>query len=94
MCGSRGFTLLELMVAVAVVAVGFSALFELLGRARLEQAYTRALKEDLFQLSSRIVEGKTEGLEREKRPLKDYPELEEVTYQLGSAQILVYRLRR
>ncbi|MCS7197058.1 MAG: prepilin-type N-terminal cleavage/methylation domain-containing protein [Aquificaceae bacterium] len=94
MFGSRGFTLLELMVAITLLAVGFSALFDVLSRARLDHYYTQSLKEDLFELNNRLVEGKREGLVEEKKRLEDYPEIEEVSYKLGSAEILIYQLKR
>lgn len=94
MCGNRGFTLLELVLAIAMLAVGFGVIFEVLSRARLEHSYTHSLKEDLLELNSRLVEGRKEGLEEEKKVLEDYPELEEVSYRLGSAEIFTYQLKR
>jgi len=94
MFGSKGFTLLELMVAIVILAVGFSVVFELLSKARLDYTQAQTLQEDLLGLNKALVEGKTEGLLVEKRTLEDYPEVEEVSYRLGSAEILVYELRR
>lgn len=94
MCGSRGFTLLELMVAVMVLSVGFSMIYNLLARARAEQFYSEALAKDLIQLNNLLVEGRIEGLQENKKTLKDYPEIEELSYRLGSAEIFVYRLRK
>ena len=94
MFGSKGFTLLELMVAIVILAVGFSVVFELLSKARLDYTQAQTLQEDLLELNKALVEGKTEGLMVEKRTLEDYPEVEAVSYRLGSAEILVYELRR
>lgn len=91
---NKGFTLLELMVAIVILAVGFSVVFELLSKARLDYIQAQTLQEDLLELNKALVEGKTEGLLVEKRTLEDYPEVEEVSYRLGSAEILVYELRR
>ncbi len=91
---NKGFTLLELMVAIVILAVGFSVVFELLSKARLDYTQAQTLQEDLLELNKALVEGKTEGLLVEKRTLEDYPEVEEVSYRLGSAEILVYELRR
>ena len=94
MFGSKGFTLLELMVAIVILAVGFSVVFELLSKARLDYTQAQTLQEDLLELNKALVEGKTEGLMVEKRTLEDYPEVEEVSYRLGSAEIFVYELKR
>ena len=91
---NKGFTLLELMVAIFILAVGFSVVFELLSKARLDYTQAQTLQEDLLGLNKALVEGKTEGLLVEKRTLEDYPEVEEVSYRLGSAEILVYELKR
>jgi len=91
---NKGFTLLELMVAIVILAVGFSVVFELLSKARLDYTQAQTLQEDLLELNKALVEGKTEGLLVEKRTLEDYPEVEEVSYRLGSAEILVYEIRR
>jgi len=91
---NKGFTLLELMVAIVILAVGFSVVFELLSKARLDYTQAQTLQEDLLELNRALVEGKTEGLLVEKRTLEDYPEVEEVSYRLGSAEILVYELKR
>ncbi len=91
---NKGFTLLELMVAIVILAVGFSVVFELLSKARLDYTQAQTLQEDLLELNKALVEGKREGLLVGKRTLEDYPEVEEVSYRLGSAEILVYELRR
>jgi prepilin-type N-terminal cleavage/methylation domain-containing protein len=94
MSGSRGFTLLELMVAVIVLAVGFSVVFELLHRARLEYENSKKVFEDLLSLNNDLVEGRTEGINMDRSRLKDYPEVEEIRYSLGSVEIYQYRLAR
>ncbi|MEM4732421.1 MAG: type II secretion system protein [Desulfurococcaceae archaeon] len=91
---NKGFTLLELMIAIVILAVGFSVVFELLSKARLDYTQAQTLQEDLLELNKALVEGKTEGLLVEKRTLEDYPEVEEVSYRLGSAEIFVYELKR
>lgn len=94
MCGSRGFTLLELVVAIAVLGVGFSVVFELLSQARLEYAQAQSLQKDLFELNNALVEGKLDALEIKRKNLEDYPALEEVSYRLGSAEVFTYQLKR
>jgi len=93
MCGNRGFTLLELLVALVVLAVGFSVVFEVLSFARLEYSSAYELSGDIIKLNNALVEGKTEGLEVEKKSLEDYTQLEEVSYRLGSAEVFIYKLK-
>ncbi|MDW8096229.1 MAG: prepilin-type N-terminal cleavage/methylation domain-containing protein [Aquificaceae bacterium] len=94
MYGSRGFTLLELMVAIVVLAVGFSVIFDVISNTRLEYSNAEGLKSDLVELNNRLVEGKVEGLQQQKKTLEDYPQVEEVVYRLGSAELVLYQLKR
>ncbi|MCS7307896.1 MAG: prepilin-type N-terminal cleavage/methylation domain-containing protein [Aquificaceae bacterium] len=94
MYGSRGFTLLELMVAIVVLAVGFSVIFDVISNTRLEYSNAEGLKSDLVELNNRLVEGKVEGLQQQRKTLEDYPQVEEVVYRLGSAELVLYQLKR
>ncbi|MCS6957059.1 MAG: prepilin-type N-terminal cleavage/methylation domain-containing protein [Aquificaceae bacterium] len=94
MCGSKGFTLLELIVAIAILSVGFSVVYQLLAKARADQSYAETLAKDLIQLNNLLVEGRTEGLEESRSTLRDYPEIEELSYKLGGAELVLYRLKR
>ncbi|MCS6876086.1 MAG: prepilin-type N-terminal cleavage/methylation domain-containing protein [Aquificaceae bacterium] len=94
MYGSRGFTLLELMVAIVVLAVGFSVISDVISNTRLEYSNAEGLKSDLVELNNRLVEGKVEGLQQQKKTLEDYPQVEEVVYRLGSAELVLYQLKR
>jgi len=58
MCGNRGFTLLELLVALVVLAVGFSVVFEVLSFARLEYSSAYELSGDIIKLNNALVERK------------------------------------
>ncbi|MFN7065209.1 MAG: type II secretion system protein [Aquificaceae bacterium] len=93
MCGSKGFTLLELLVAITLVAVGFSVVFEVLSKARLDYSYARSLSEDLIELNNLLVKGDADPLISQRKTLEDYPQIEEINYRLGQADILLYRVK-
>lgn len=94
MSGNRGFTLIELLVAIVILATGFSVVFEVISRARLDYSHTYELAESLIELNNLLVEGNTEGIKMEKRTLKDYPQVEEVIYTHGPAEIFLYQLKK
>ncbi len=94
MFGNKGFTLLELMVAIVVLAVGFSVVFEVLSKARLDYAQANSLERDMIELNKALLEGKTEDLLSQARTLEDYPQVEEVSYRLGSAEFFLYGLKK
>ena len=60
-------------ISLVVLAVGFSVVFEVLSFARLEYSSAYELTGDIIKLNNALVEGKTEGLEVEKKSLEDYP---------------------
>ncbi len=59
MFGNKGFTLLELMVAIALLAIGFSVIFDLISKARLDSSNSEYLLENLIKLNNAIVEKNT-----------------------------------
>lgn len=91
MFGNKGFTLLELMVAIALLAISFSVIFDLISKARLDSSNSGYLLENLIKLNNAIALKNTEKLQSESRALKDYPQIEEVIYKLGNAEIYIYR---
>ncbi|MFN3598518.1 MAG: type II secretion system protein [Aquificaceae bacterium] len=93
MYGNKGFTLLELLVAIALMAVGFSVVFEVLSKARLDYSYTKSLSKDLIDLNNLLVKGEADPFISQRRTLEDYPQIEEITYKLGQAEIFIYRAK-
>ena len=87
----KGFTLLEVLVALTVLAIGFGVLFELLANAQREYQLSKELYEDVIFLSNAILQNKFDLVEVKERNLKDYPNIEEVELKYRSAVIYIYR---
>lgn len=95
MCGnSKGFTLLEVLVATVLLGVFFSVLFDLLSNARRDYYSSQTLYTDMLLLNNKLVLNQKENLEVKKEPFKDYPQIEETTYSYGKAQIYIYTPKR
>ncbi|SNZ16360.1 type II secretion system protein [Hydrogenobacter hydrogenophilus] len=95
MCGnSKGFTLLEVLVATVLLGVFFSVLFDLLSNARKNYYESQLLFTDMLILNNKLILNQKENLEVKKEPLKDYPQIEETTYSYGKAQIYIYTPKR
>ncbi|GBC88307.1 hypothetical protein HRbin13_00427 [bacterium HR13] len=91
MCGSsKGFTLLEVLVASALLALFFGVLFELISKARRDYYYSVSLYEDIITLTNRLTLNQMEGLGVEEETLKDYPIIKEFTYTYGKGKIYIY----
>jgi prepilin-type N-terminal cleavage/methylation domain len=87
----RGFTLIEVLVALSVLVITFSVLFELLLFARKDYELAKSLYQDMGLLNNKILENRLEGVRVRERELKDYPGIKEVELSYGSAVIYLFK---
>ncbi|MCC6063090.1 MAG: type II secretion system GspH family protein [Thermocrinis sp.] len=87
----RGFTLIEVIIALSVLVITFSVLFELLLSARKDYELARSLYQDMSFLNNKILENKLEGVRVRERELRDYPGIKEVELSYGSAVIYLFK---
>ncbi len=87
----RGFTLIEVLIALSVLVITFSVLFELLFSARKDYELARSLFQDMSILNNKILENKLEGVQVRERELRDYPGIKEVELSYGSAVIYLFK---
>jgi prepilin-type N-terminal cleavage/methylation domain-containing protein len=87
----RGFTLIEVLVALSVLVITFSVLFELLLSARKDYELAKSLYQDMGLLNNKILENRLEDVQVRERELKDYPGIKEVELSYGSAVIYLFK---
>jgi prepilin-type N-terminal cleavage/methylation domain-containing protein len=87
----RGFTLIEVLIALSVLVITFSVLFELLLSARKDYELARNLYQDMSLLNNKILENKLDGVQVRERELKDYPGIKEVELSYGSAVVYLFK---
>jgi prepilin-type N-terminal cleavage/methylation domain-containing protein len=87
----RGFTLIEVLIALSVLVITFSVLFELLISARKDYELARSLFQDMSILNNKILENKLEGVQVRERELGDYPGIKEVEFSYGFAVIYLFK---
>jgi prepilin-type N-terminal cleavage/methylation domain-containing protein len=87
----RGFTLIEVLIALSVLVITFSILFELLLSARKDYELVKSLFQDMSILNNKILENRLEGVQVRERELKDYPGIKEVELSYGSAVIYLFK---
>jgi prepilin-type N-terminal cleavage/methylation domain-containing protein len=87
----KGFTLIEVLVALSVLVITFSVLFELLLSARKDYELAKSLYQDMGLLNNKILENKLEGVQVRERELKDYPGIKEVELSYGSAVLYLFK---
>jgi prepilin-type N-terminal cleavage/methylation domain-containing protein len=87
----KGFTLIEVLVALSVLVITFSVLFELLLSARKDYELANSLYQDMNLLNNKILENRLEGVQVRERELKDYPGIKEVELSYGSAVLYLFK---
>jgi prepilin-type N-terminal cleavage/methylation domain-containing protein len=87
----RGFTLIEVLVALSVLVITFSVLFELLLSARKDYELAKSLYQDMGLLNNKILENKLDGVQVRERELRDYPGIKEVELSYGSAVLYLFK---
>jgi prepilin-type N-terminal cleavage/methylation domain-containing protein len=89
----RGFTLLEVVIALSIIAIAFTTLLEVLtylGR-ETQEAEVRFLR--YITLDRKIKERDHEGVEVEWRDVPEYPLVREKVYRLGEVVFFRYERR-
>jgi prepilin-type N-terminal cleavage/methylation domain-containing protein len=87
----RGFTLIEVLIALSVLVITFSVFFELLLSARKDYELAKSLYEDMSLLNNKILENRLDGVQVRERELKDYPGIKEVELSYGSAVLYLFK---
>jgi len=87
----RGFTLIEVLIALSVLVITFSVLFELLLSARKDYEFVKNLFQDMSTLNNKILENRLEGVQVRERELGDYPGIKEVEFSYGSAVLYLFK---
>ncbi|MCX7739236.1 MAG: prepilin-type N-terminal cleavage/methylation domain-containing protein [Hydrogenothermaceae bacterium] len=89
MCGSRGFTLLEMLIAISVIGITFTVGYNLLYKAQSDFEYTHKLLNNFLYLNSKIKQGNTSDLKKTEKELQGYP-IKEITYEREGIYLKVY----
>ncbi len=76
----RGFTLLEVLIALTIIAVAFTVLLEMLSNSAKRYESTSALIQKFLLLDKKLKEGDHRNLVVERKKLPDFPRIREVIY--------------
>ncbi|MDQ7039126.1 MAG: prepilin-type N-terminal cleavage/methylation domain-containing protein [Aquificota bacterium] len=87
---SEGFTLLEVVIALSVIAVAFTTLIEVLSYLGKEVERSEKTLSDLIALDRKVKEGDLQGLSVERVEVPDYPVVRGVVYRKGELFLIRY----
>jgi len=87
---NEGFTLIETIIALSIIALSFTVFLDLLARARYVMEEEKQRFEDMIILDTKIKLGDLKGVSLKERSMKDFPDLVEVIYTYGSISFKRY----
>jgi len=87
---NEGFTLIETIIALSIIALSFTVFLDLLARARYVMEEEKQRFEDMIILDTKIKLGDLKGVSLKERSMKDFPGLVEVIYSYGSISFKRY----
>lgn len=89
----RGFTLIEVVIALTIIAVAFTVLLETLSFA--SSNYEEGLRtfETMLLLDGKLKRRDHEGLQVKRTKVPDFPAIEEVVYSYGGLFFVRYEQR-
>lgn len=90
---SKGFTLLEVVIALTVIAVGFTTLIEFISVARERLARAEETFTNFLYLDGKVKRRNYEGLDVKEVKLPDFPRIVETTYAYRDVFFVRYKVR-
>ncbi|MCX7760991.1 MAG: prepilin-type N-terminal cleavage/methylation domain-containing protein [Hydrogenothermaceae bacterium] len=88
----KGFTLLEILIAITIIGVTFTVAYGLLYKSRADLDYTLKLFDNFLYIDSSIKEGKTSDLNKTEKDIPGYP-IKEITYEKNGVYIKLYQIK-
>lgn len=89
----RGFTLIEVVVALIIISIAFTTLLDVLSSTTRKLENSEGTFEDFITLDRKLKLGDHEGLEVKSRKLPDFPRIKEITYFYKSTFFIRYEAR-
>ncbi len=89
----KGFTLLELLIAITIIGISFTVLLEVLSSSAREYSSSDESFRTFLELDKKLKERNYEGLEVKEEKLPDFPSAKEVTYSLDGLFFIKYEVR-
>ncbi len=88
-----GFTLIEVLIALIVIATAFTALLDLLGQSRRNFSASRQAFDEMVYLDRKIKLGEHEGIVVKRTPVPDFPAIKEAVYSYKGVFFVRYEQR-
>ncbi len=90
---SRGFTLIETLIALSIIVIAFTVFLDLLARARYMLEEEAQRYEDMVILDNKIKRGELKDVKIREKAVEDFPGLREVIYIYNTVSFKRYEQR-
>lgn len=87
---NSGFTLIEVLIALMIIGIAFTALLELLTQGGRNLARAREDFDRMVYLDKKIKLGDHEGIVVNRSPVPDFPEIKEAVYSYNGVFFIRY----
>lgn len=91
--GNRGFTIIEVIIAIVILVIAFGVLFDMLLKAKKDIESSKRVFENTIELDRKIKLKDFENIEISEKNLPDYPKVIEKTYTYGSIYFVIYEIK-
>lgn len=94
MFGNRGFTLIEVVIAIVIIAIAFGVLFDMLYKAKKDMEYSIGIFNKTTELDRKLKLRDFENIKVSENPLSDYPQVIEKEYRLDNVYFIQYEIKK
>lgn len=94
MFGNKGFTLIEVIIAIVIIAIAFGVLFDMLYKAKKDMEYSQKIFNNTVELDRKLKLNEFSNIKISEKSLPDYPQLLEREYRYGDVYFIQYELKK
>lgn len=94
MFGNRGFTLIEVLIALTILVISFGVLFEIISKATGDLDRAQKTFENVLFIDRKVKLNDLKDIETQQRSLSTYPQILERQYRYGDVFLTEYEIKK
>lgn len=94
MYGNRGFTLIEVLIALTILVTAFGVLFDIIYKSNKDLDSAIKTFEDVIFIDNKVKLNDLKDIEVSHRSLSIYPQLLERQYRYREVSLIEYELKK
>lgn len=93
MFGNKGFTLVEVTIAIVIITIAFGVLFDMLYKAKKDIEYSQSIFNKILELDKKLKLMDIKHIKTSEKSLTYYPQIIEKEYKLEDVYFIEYELK-